>query len=204
MNGEAGDQRFREVIPGIEMSAELQKRYFNVDEYYLMVEAGVLKPDDRVELIEGEVIKMSPIGSPHAACVSRLNRLLQTLPELDAIVAVQNPVRLNQLSEPVPDLALLQPRKDFYAERHPVPADVLLIIEVGDTTALADRAVKLPLYARSGIREVWLVNLPQQLIEVFSEPADGGYQTTDRYQSGETVVANTIAGVSLAVNEILG
>ncbi|HLE62309.1 MAG TPA: Uma2 family endonuclease, partial [Pyrinomonadaceae bacterium] len=101
------------------MSAQPEKRYFNVDEYYRMARAGVLTPDDRVELIEGEIVKMSPIGSPHAACVSRLNSLLQSILGENAIVSVQNPVRLNDFSEPVPDVTLLKPQKDFYSSGHP-------------------------------------------------------------------------------------
>src|SRR5216684_564312 len=133
------------------MSAQLEKRHFNVTEYYQMAKAGVLKPDDRVELIEGEIVKMSPIGSPHAACVCRLYESLPNVVKGRALVWVQNPVRLNDFSEPVPDIALLKPRKDYYAARHPTPADVLLIIEVADSTLLTDRNIKIPLYARSGI-----------------------------------------------------
>lgn len=186
------------------MSAQLEPRRFNVTEYYQMAEAGVLKPDDRVELIEGEIIKMRPIGSPHAACVSRFARWLQTQAKVKALVSVQNPVRLDDFSEPVPDSALLKPRKDFYAARHPTPADVLLIIEVADTTLLKDRNVKVPLYARAGITETWLVNLPKQLIEVYSEPLNGKYRKSRKFKRGETVVSATVAGLSPKVNDILG
>lgn len=186
------------------MSAELEKRHFNVDEYYRMAQAGVLKPDDRVELIEGDIIKMSPIGSPHAACVSRLNHLWQALRKLEAIAAVQNPVRLSEFSEPVPDIALLKPRKDFYASRHPLPPDVRLIIEVGETSAVSDRVIKLPLYARAGVPEVWLINLPKKCVEVYSRAASGGYQTMAKYKRGEIVHSDTIPRIGIAVNEILG
>ena len=135
------------------MSAQLEPRRFNVAEYYQMAKAGVLKPDDRVELIEGEIIKMSSIGSPHAACVARLARFFHNMSAEKFIVWVHNPVRFSDFSEPVPDVALLKPRKDFYAARHPIPKDVLLIIEVADSTLLTDRNIKLPLYAGAGLRE---------------------------------------------------
>src|SRR5918912_896850 len=158
------------------MSVQIAKRYFNVSEYYRMAEAGILTADDRVELIEGEIVQMSPIGSLHAACVRRLNQLLQRLLGHAAVISVQDPVRLSDFSEPEPDVALLKPRADFYAHQHPTPDDVLLIIEVADTTVLYDRNVKVPLYARAGIPEVWLVDLQQDLIEVYARPTSGAYQ----------------------------
>jgi Uma2 family endonuclease len=184
------------------MSGQFEKRYFNVDEYYQMARAGVLKPDDRLELIEGEIIKMSPIGSPHAACVSRLDDLLRHLSK--TMIRIQNPVRLNDFSEPVPDIALLRPREDYYAARHPVPKDVLLLIEVGDTTVLTDRNIKVPLYARAGIPEVWLINLPMKTVEVYSDPEENRYSKSRKYKRGEAVVAESISGLSLGVTEILG
>lgn len=186
------------------MSAQLEKRYFSVDEYYRMAEAGVLKPDDRVELIEGEIIKMSPIGSPHAACVSRLNRLMHNQSRLQFTVSVQNPVRLSNFSEPVPDLVLLRFREDCYAITHPTPADVLLIIEVSDSTVLTDREIKLPLYARAGIRECWLVNLPGRVVEVHSQPVAGAFSALTEYRSGETVTSTLVADLTLDVDSILG
>ena len=186
------------------MSAELEKRHFNVTEYYRMAEAGVLTPDDRVELIEGEIIKMSPIGSPHAACVARLARLLHGVIGEKAIVWVQNPVRLSEFSEPVPDLALLKPRKDYYAARHPTPADALLVIEVADTTLLKDRNVKIPLYARARIVETWLVNLPKEMIEVYSDLHNGKYRKCRKFKRSEAVESPGVPGLSLKVNEILG
>ncbi|HKZ02828.1 MAG TPA: Uma2 family endonuclease, partial [Pyrinomonadaceae bacterium] len=185
------------------MSAQPEKRYFNVDEYYRMARAGVLTPDDRVELIEGEIVKMSPIGSPHAACVSRLDDLLRGFRRKKASVRIQSPIRLNDFSEPVPDVALLKPREDYYATRHPGPADVLLIIEVAETTVISDRNVKVPLYARNSIPEVWLVNLPKKLIEEYFEVADGRYLKSKKYKRGENIVSATIPGLSLRVSDIL-
>src|SRR5579863_6654097 len=128
----------------------------SVADYHRIAEAGILGEDDRVELIDGEVRVMSPIGNPHAATVNRYNALLSTLVGKDAIVSVQNPIQLNDMSEPQPDVVLLRFRDDFYADKTPTPADVLLIIEVSDTTLAYDRLEKLPRYALAGIPEVWL------------------------------------------------
>ena len=124
-----------------------------------MAEAGLLAEDDRVEFVEGEIAEMAPIGSRPAACVDRLNRLFSQRVRERATGRVQNPIRFGEHSEPQPDLALLQPREDFYAAAHPGPGDTLLVVEVAETTADADRVIKLPLYARAGIAEVWLVGL---------------------------------------------
>jgi Uma2 family endonuclease len=186
------------------MSVQIAKRYFNVSEYYRMAEAGILTADDRVELIDGEIVKMSPIGSQHAACVKRLNQILQQQFGATAVIGVQDPVRLNEFSEPEPDVTLLRARSDFYAQQHPTPADVLLLIEVSDTTVLYDRNIKVPLYARAGVPEVWLIDLQQEIIEVYAQPAGGAYQVQRQAQRGEQVQAETIAQLSLNVDDILG
>ncbi len=186
------------------MSAQLEKRHFNVDEYYRMAEAGVLKPDDRVELIEGEIIDMSPIGSAHAGCVAKFIHVFSRVQNLVATLWVQNPIRLSDFSEPVPDVALLKPRDDFYAERHPIPEDVLLIIEVADTTILSDRNVKIPLYARAGIPEAWLVNLPRKMIEVYCDLVNARYRKCSKLKRGDRLVSPTVPGLSLKVNDIIG
>lgn len=186
------------------MSAQLEKWHFNVDQYYRLAEVGVLKPDDRVELIEGEIIRMSPIGSPHAACVAKFIELFTKQLKLDGTLWVQNPVRLSEFSEPVPDVALLRRRDDFYAAHHPTPEDVILVVEVSDTTLLADRNVKMPLYARAGITEAWLVNLPRKLVEVYFDSTSGSYRETLKFKHGETLVSPTISGLSFAVNDIIG
>ncbi|HYY41710.1 MAG TPA: Uma2 family endonuclease, partial [Pyrinomonadaceae bacterium] len=124
------------------MSVQIAKRYFNVSEYYRMAEAGILTEADRVELINGEIIKMSPIGSLHAACVKGLNQLLHRQMGDAALIGVQDPIRLNDFSEPEPDITLLRPRPDRYAQAHPTSPDVLLVVEVADTTVLYDRNVK--------------------------------------------------------------
>ena len=186
------------------MSVQLQKHYFTVDEYYLMAQGGVFAQDDRLELIDGEVIEMSPIGKHHSGCVNRLNRLLhRSVGEL-AVVSVQNPISIDDFSEPQPDVALLKPRADFYSHSHPTPADVLVIIEVADTSVDYDRRVKLPLYARAGIPEAWLVLLAKDLLEVHGEPKNGKYQKVLRLKRGKTLVSSSLAGLSLKVDDVLG
>jgi Uma2 family endonuclease len=186
------------------MAVQFQKRHFNVDEYYRMAEAGIFTEDDRVELIEGEIIDMSPIGSYHAGCVNQLSSLLNQKVGQVAVVQVQNPIRLDDFSAPQPDIALLKPRADFYRRSHPTPSDVLLVIEVADTSVDYDRHVKLPLYARAGIPEAWLVILPKDIIEVHSQPQNGKYQKVQRLKRGKTLTSPTIPGLALSVDEILG
>ncbi len=143
------------------MSAQPQRYYFSVDDYYRMADAGVFPIDARVELIDGEVVEMFSIGNRHIGAVIRLTTLLSRKVGASALVSVQNPVRLNDFSEPQPDIALLKPRKDFYSNAHPTPAAALLIIEVADTSVNFDRRVKLPLYARAGIPETWVMFCPK-------------------------------------------
>lgn len=186
------------------MSAQLEKWHFNVDEYYRMAKAGVLKPDDRVELIEGEIIRMSPIGSLHAACVRALDLGFSELFGRKYVVSVQSPVRLGDFSEPEPDVALLKPRDDLYAKRHPLPEDVVVIIEVSDSTLLSDRNVKIPLYARAGIPEAWLVNLPKRMIEVYYDLVNGRYRKCQKFKRGQVLISPTVPGLSLKVKDIVG
>ena len=186
------------------MSVQFQKRYFNVDQYYRMAEVGLLTPKDRVELIEGEIVEMSPVGCTHAGTVDRSSTFLMRKLSDAVQVRVQNPVRLSDFSEPQPDIALLKPRKDFYSNSHPTPDDVLVVIEVADTSVDYDRNVKLPLYARAGIPEAWLMVLPKELIEVHSQPKDGKYQKVQRLKRGKTLVSLTIPTFSCKVEELLG
>lgn len=165
-----------------------------------MADAGLFGGNDRVELVEGEIIDMAPIGSRHAACVDRLNRLLVSRLGEGAIVRVQSPVRLDDLSEPQPDVAVLVVRSDFYAGAHPGPADVLVVVEVADTTVGWDRGVKIPLYARAGVAEVWLVDLAAETVEVSRRPGSDGYGESHRAGRGDQLV---VMGVSVGVDEIL-
>jgi len=185
------------------MAVSLVRRAFTVAEYHRMAEAGILHEDDRVELLEGEIVEMSPIGDRHANCVARLTMLLPGRVSGRAIVWVQNPVRLSERSEPQPDVALLWFRPDFYP-RHPGPADVLLLIEVSETSLDTDRAVKVPLYARAGIPEVWLVDLLGEVVEVFREPGPEGYGRVERVGRGGRVVPGALPDLFVNVDDILG
>lgn len=186
------------------MSVQVLRRYFSVGDYYTMAAAGLFKEDDRVELIEGEVIEMNPIGSRHAACVGRLTELLRSLPLEVAILWVQNPVQVNDYSEPVPDVTLLKRRDDFYAQANPGPDDVLLLIEVSDSTLEYDRQIKVPLYARGGIPEVWLVNLPGEVIEIYSRPSGGEYEDARVVGRGESLTSASVPSLNLDADAVLG
>jgi Uma2 family endonuclease len=186
------------------MSVQVERRWFSVDEYYRMIGAGILSEDDRVELVEGEVIKMSPIGKFHAACVNRLNAIFNRLVGRDVMVSVQNPVHIDDFSEPQPDIALLKHRPDFYSLAHPTPDDVLLIVEGADTSVAYDRMKKIPLYARAGIPEVWLVDLARDLIEVYARPSSGRYQDFREARRGETLTLGSLPNLAIQVDDILG
>ncbi len=173
---------------------------FTVEEYHKIGEAQVLQ--DRTELIAGEILEMSPIGLLHAACVSYLSRFfLLRLPSI-ADVRSQNPIVLDNLSEPQPDLAIVNYRDDFYKVGHPTPKDIFLLIEVSDTTLKFDREVKIPLYAASGIPEVWILNLLDRVIEVYRHPESQEYQTVQQYHQGETLSICALEGVTVSANEI--
>jgi Uma2 family endonuclease len=182
---------------------ELPRRLFTVDEYERMGEAGILGEDDRVELIEGEILEMVPIGSGHAAGVNRLTQLFSRALGDRAIVSVQNPVRLSDLSAPQPDLALLRPREDFYASNHPRPEDVLLLVEVVETSLAYDRA-KLRVYAAAGISEVWLVNLPDGSLERYRRPGAAGFAETDVATGDAEIAPEAFPDVSFGIRSILG
>ena len=180
-----------------------QQRRFAVDEYYAMANTGILGADERVELLEGVIVPMSPIGARHAACVMQLSQLLYEGARRRANVSVQGPLRIDERTELQPDLMLLAWRGDFYASRHPGPEDVLLLIEVSDTTLSFDRTEKCPVYARSGIAEVWLVNLPEQRVEVYSDPHGPRYRTVHVARSGMDMAPAALADLSLPVSQVL-
>lgn len=186
------------------MAMEVVKRRFTVEEYQRMAEAGILTKDDRVELIEGEIIQMTPIGPRHAACVDRLNRLFSKAVGDRAIVRVQNPIRILPDSEPQPDVVLLRPRADFYQEAHPGPPDILVIVEVSETSVGYDRTVKLSLYARAGIREVWLVDLERRLVEAHRSSGASRYQNVRQFPRGERLTVEALPELTFSVNDILG
>jgi Uma2 family endonuclease len=175
----------------------------SIDDYHKLGDAGILDEDSRVELIEGDLIEMAPIGVAHMRCVNRLNRLLMHAVGDAAIVSVQNPVSLPPRSEPQPDVALFKPGTDS-AEHIPQPADVLLIVEVADTTLDHDRRTRLPLYARAGIVEAWIVDVQGQTIEAFSTPGDAGYAGSTVYRRGESVAPAQLPTASIRVDDVFG
>lgn len=181
-----------------------RRRPFTVSEYYRMAETDILTEEDRVELIAGQIVAMSPIGSRHAACVDRLNGLLHRQPGPAFIVRVQSPIALDAYSEPEPDVVLLRPRPDFYADAHPTASDVLLAIEVADTSVDYDREVKLPLYTQGGLPEVWLIDLQKSRIEVYARPQGDAYQQRVEVTADATLTSPTIPELALAAAELLG
>ena len=183
--------------------AELPRRHrLTVSDYYRMAEVGILDPEARVELIEGEIIDMAPPGSPHAGTVNYLAEVLIRAIGDRASALVQNPVRLSQYSEPQPDVALLRRRDDFYRERHPTSADVLLIVEVAATSLRFDRKTKLPLYARHGIPEMWLVDLGGRRLVRYRAPQHGAYTLVDEPDLGQPLEVAALAGVSLDLHRL--
>lgn len=186
------------------MASQAARRMFTTDEYHRMAEAGILTEEDRVELIEGEIVRMSPIGSRHAASTDRLTALFSRRLGRRAIVRVQSPIELDHHSEPQPDLAILKPRADFYAGHHPRPRDVLLLVEVVDASTRHERGWKVALYARAGIVEVWVVDLTRGTIEICQRPAKGTYRIRAVVARGRRVSAAAFPRVAFRVREILG
>lgn len=180
------------------------RKLFTVSEYHQMIETGVLKEDDRVELLNGEIIEMFAIGPRHASRVDRLNELLTAKLRKVAIVRVQSPITLSDYSEPQPDLTLLKRRADFYVDGHPMPADVLVVIEVADSTVEKDRRSKVPTYALAGIPETWLIDLVEDRIEVHSNPYNGVYQEVRIIQRGQKIISRSLPQLKLKADEILG
>jgi Uma2 family endonuclease len=180
--------------------ARLPKRRLTVDEFHRLGEAGILDEDDRIELIEGELIQMAPIGSLNAATVDRIADLYRGHP--GPIIRVQNPLVLGSRSEPVPDLMLLRHRQDFYADSHPRPNDVLLLIEVADSTVGIDRDVKIPLYGQEGVAETWLLDLQKRQLEIYLLPGPAGYRQILRPTMEETVAPSLLPSASLRVADL--
>jgi len=179
----------------------ISRRRFTSAEYHAMAEAGILSEDERVELIAGEIVRMAPIGSRHAGCVKRLNRQFSLLGDR-ALVSVQDPIALGPSHEPEPDLAILRPREDDYTQSHPAPSDVLLLIEVADFSLDYDRTVKIPLYARAGIPEVWLVDLVQRAVEIYRQPSEGGYGDVRVLHPGDSLSPRAFPDFQLPVESI--
>jgi Uma2 family endonuclease len=183
------------------IEAEAPRRLFTVDEYHRMAEVGILDPDERVELIEGEIIQMSPIGPRHAGCVINATRLFITRLGERMVLSPQNPVTIRPRSEPQPDLTLLRPRTVSYSEAHPTPQDVVLAVEVADTTVRFDRLVKARLYARSGIGELWLLLPNDQTVEIHREASADGYARVTRHGADQAVSALAFPDVAFTVSD---
>jgi Uma2 family endonuclease len=181
----------------------LTEHRFSVKEYYRMAETGVLRPDARVELLNGKIIDMSPISPLHGGLVKRLSRLFNLKANDRWMVSTQDPVRLAEDSEPEPDVALLKPSPDDYTGRHPRPDDVFLLIEVSDSTLDYDRAEKIPAYGRAGIAEVWIVNLTNASLEVYRDPHFTGYGSKTVLGAGDHAAPQAFPDVVVNVAELL-
>lgn len=185
------------------MSTEPTRRPFTVFEFEQMGRAGIFAEDDRVELLDGDIVTMSPIGDRHAACVKRLNARLGASFRDQLIVSVQDPIRLDDFSTPQPDVALLVSRDDFYSEEPPKPADVLLVVEVADSSLAFDMRVKVPLYARAGIPEVWVVDVNVGAVTVFTEPRRGVYARESVVRGDARLVSPVLGDVVLLAKDVL-
>ena len=186
------------------MAVSLDQRLFTIDEYEQMIDAGILTGEDRVELLNGRIVNMAAIKLPHATCVARLDRIFHRLLSDRAHIWVQNPLHLPYKSRPEPDVTLLKWRDDLYAEKYPTHEDVLLLIEVADATLDRDKGIKAKLYAQAGIPHYWVVNLPEQVIEVFSEPDTGGYRSIARVGQGNDLELPAPLSGMIRAEDILG
>jgi Uma2 family endonuclease len=185
------------------MAVAYHPRLFTVDEYHAMGEANVFSPEEHVELLDGEILTMPPIGPRHAGDVTRLTYLLIVAFGPRAVVRGQNPVHLDDYSEPQPDIALLRPRDDFYASRHPQPSDVLALIEVADTSLAYDRGKKLRAYARRGIADYWVVDLSRDEILVHRGPSAAGYAVESTASRGDTLAFAAFPNDTFLVDDLL-
>jgi Uma2 family endonuclease len=186
------------------VSIEPARHRLDVAAYQLMAEAGIFGHDDRIELIDGDLIDMAPIGQGHAAMVGGLAEALFIACAGRAIVWPQNPIRLDRSSEPQPDLAVLRRRADFYAGGAPGPADVLLLVEVADSSLRFDREVKLPLYARAGIAEVWIIDLKRRAIDVHRGPSGDVYREISTHDAGDQIALACAPEIVVALDLVFG
>ena len=186
------------------MSTEVKERLFTVEEYHRMGEAGILHEDDRVELIDGKIIQMSPIGQRHAACVNRATTFFVERFGRRAVLSPQNPVQLTDWTEPQPDLVVLKPRADFYSGKRPVAKDVLFIVEVSDSSLAYDQEIKLPRFAAAGIPEVWIEDLQNDLLLVYRGLKGAKYTDTQTLRAGDAVSSVSLPDVSFRVADLLG
>lgn len=186
------------------MPTEIIKKRFTVDEYYRMAEAGILQPQDRVELIDGEIIQMSPIGHRHWVRVSRTSAMFFTAFGNKAVLSTQSPLRLNEWTEPQPDLIVFKPRSDFYAAKVPTPHDVLFLMEIADTSLIYDRNIKIPLFAAAGIPEVWIEDAKRDVLYVYRNPRGVSYAAVIELRRGDSVSPIAFPDIQFAINELFG
>lgn len=180
------------------------RKRFRADEVHKMTELGILPEESGWELIDGFLIEKMSIGSNHAGTVNVLTQKLIVTLAGKAVVAVQNPIHIDEHNEPEPDISLLKPREDFYRKSLPDPQDALLLIEVSGSTVECDREIKRMLYAKAEIAEFWLVNLKENTVERYSSPKNGNYRLVEILESGEMIKAGTIENLELTIDEILG
>jgi hypothetical protein len=184
------------------MSVDVVRRRFTVSEYLNMVHAGILTATDRVELLDGEIVEMTPVGRPHAACVAALVRIFITGAGSRAVVWSQGPIRLSERSQPGPDVTLLRPRSVPYRDADVEPRDVLLLVEVSDTSLRRDRELKLPLYAGAGILEYWIADVQDQAVEVHTNPSGSSYGSVQRFGRGDGLSPVAFPELRVAVDDI--
>ncbi|WP_017293797.1 Uma2 family endonuclease [Geminocystis herdmanii] len=181
----------------------LPRKKFALEEYHQIIASGVLREDYLIELINGEIFEMSPVGFRHASCVKKINYLFAEKLGSKVIIGVQDPIKLNDNSEPQPDLVLLKPRDDFYANQHPTPEDIFLLIEVADSSIEYDRNFKIPIYAENKIKEVWLVDLNQNLLEVYQNPQKNYYQNITKLSSQDSLTLTQPEVIIIRLDRIL-
>ena len=186
------------------MSVDVVRRRFTVDEYLHMAQAGILTERDRVELLDGEIVEMTPIGRRHSGCVAALLRVLITGVGPRAVVWSQGPIRLSERSLPEPDVTLFRPRSLSYSDADAEPRDVMLLIEVSDASLRRDREIKLPLYAGAGIPEYWIVDVQGREIEVHTNPSGSRYGSVRRFGRGEFLIPLAFPDLRVPVDEVFG
>jgi Uma2 family endonuclease len=191
------------MIPQTNFIPQRMPLRFKVDEYYKLIDLGMLHDYEKAEIIDGELIRNTTIGDRHAQVVNKLTKILVKSVSDDVLVSVQNPLRLTDYHEPEPDVVLADLTK-YDGSRHPRPNETLIVIEVSDATLKYDRDVKLPLYAEAEIQEVWIVNLPKNIIEIHTKPNEGIYQAVKITKLGEVIKSEVIADLEIEVDKILG
>jgi Uma2 family endonuclease len=191
------------TVAQIEQISPVTRKRFRVEDFHKMMKAGIIPEESGWEVIDGYLIDKMTIGSKHASVIRRLSKLLERKVGEIALISGQNPVHIDDYNEPEPDIALLKPRADFYATSHPTPEDVLIAIEISDSTLVYDREIKKTLYA-AGIAEYWLVNLQNGTVGFYAQPKDGNYRLTIISEAGEMLESHAVENLTLAIDEILG